>query len=218
MSNPERATIECFTSLDKMLLLLASAVFAAYEDVPLTNENVVAVKDYAIAAIRTLFPEAPATGEYPLLVAAALQGTSGTDILLHIRVVQDVDLNLTIYRDVKGANQITEIHGHTARQAPPEDYQWEAVTALSASTLTLLKTHLAAAPYSFDGEIATVLAYRSQRGGGGGGGGGGAGGQQNHHAIFLDASRVAHSVVFHSTGGFGTPSQELTVSSFKTVE
>jgi hypothetical protein len=198
-----------------MLFLLTAIGFAAYETVPLTNEYVVLAHDYAIASVRTLFPDAPATGTHPQVTSAQLQAASGYDIRLHIVVVTGVELDLTIYRDVKGTLQITEIAGHQVQGTTREEYRWEAVTALTERTKEELKTHLAAAPYNFAGDLVTVLGYRSQQGGAGGPG---QQGQQTHHVIYLDETRKVYSVVFHSEGGIGQPGQQLTISSFKSVE
>jgi hypothetical protein len=186
-----------------MFAVLAVFALSAFEDVPLTNDQVTLVHNYALEAVRTLFPDAPERGEYPQIRAAAVEtATTGVNIRLLIILVRGIEFNLTIARTAAGANSITAIQGIEVAGAPPNEYKWELAESLTARTKTELLTHLSAAPNHFTGEIAKVLSYRSQVGGQ----------QQNHHAIFADATGTVHSVAFHTRG------QDITVSVFRTLQ
>jgi hypothetical protein len=187
-----------------MLLLLSVLAFSegGYEEVPLTNDIVESILPYAIASERKLFPDAPQTGEHPAVLGAALQIVAGADVRFLIQLSRGVEFNLTVYRNVKGELQITNIQVVESGQISIGGYRWEAVTALTERTKTEIKTGLAADPYAFAGEITTVLAYRTEAGTT----------PQSHHVIFQDENRLVHSVVFHSRGN------QVTIASFATVE
>jgi hypothetical protein len=194
------------TSLFRMFAVLAVFGLSAFEDVPLTNTYVTGVHNYAVEAVRVLFPDAPERGQYPEIVAAAVEAAEDGSVNVRLQVIllRGIEFNITIVRGT-ATNRITAIAGIEIAGAPANEYKWELASSLTATVKEEILTHLAGNAYHFTGAITTVLAYRSQQGGQ----------QANHHAIFADATGRVHSVVFHSRPG---QLQDVTVSVFRSLQ
>jgi hypothetical protein len=186
-----------------MLVFLCGLVLSegGWEAVELTNDDVSRVLPYALASVRTLFPDAPARGEYPEIPSAELQIVSGFNVRFRVVLLRGVEFHLTIYSNLKSEYLITAITPIDTTNYPVGAYKFESVDSVGDRILTALKAQLAAPPYNFHGEVETILAYRSQ-----------ATSTQNHNLIFQDGDKLVHSVVLRLSSN-----DQLTISSWKTV-
>jgi hypothetical protein len=186
------------------MFALAALALSAFEDVPLTNDYVANVHNYALHAVRTLFPDAPQFGEYPQITAAAVEAgaNDAVNIRLTTILLEGIEFNITIEQAPRGTHYVTAVAGIEVANAPANEYKWELPESLSERTKGELIVHLSQPPNRFNGEITTVLSYRTQVGNI----------QQNHHAIFADDEGTVYSVVFHSQG------QDISVSVFRTLQ
>jgi hypothetical protein len=172
-----------------------------YAAVPLNNSWVVKVHDYAIAALRTLFPEAPATGDYPQIVDAAIQLVEGENVRLIVVLTPGVELRITIHVDLNDKHYVLAIDHDGFSDTSPDHYLWESATSFPDRLVLELRTQLREAPYNFSGQIAEVLAWRTRT----------ADGHAHIHVIFRDESEGAHSAVFTTSG------TTVTVSEFRSL-
>jgi hypothetical protein len=187
-----------------MFALLAVFALSVFEDVPLTNDYVEDVRQYALEAARVLFPDAPFGGQYPEITAAAVESEArdGVEIRLLIILLRGVEFNLTILRSGRGTNSVLAITPIEVAGAPANDYKWEDPALVSATVIAELATAISTPPNRFTGEISKVLVYRTQ----------GTGQQESYHVIFADERSGLHSVVYHTRG------QGITVQSFRSLQ